>query len=328
MGEETVQSIREGGVASVEPESVMESMARGAAKSCAGSTMSVRVVDSGVEVCTMSVTGRMVGIGAAVLTTSTTGGVEESAEGVGSMGGWGVGEGETEMGLGGVGEGGDISLTQGEVESICGSWESMTGGSGESLDADSSTISNWMGMSECGLMEGGGSVVMLQSVIGTGEGVGDGGRLSCIDGVGEPANVTWASSGKGTSNFGVIPSMSLASRSGDSNVMLGGGSMMGVVQINKEAGTVPQGAEGSAEGAGAAADSFVGEGPMLFISGTAESVSGSTGSETVAGGSSAPAKSGSVTHGLCKGVEDSRCSLLACMTPSLPRAVVGEDDTE
>lgn len=105
MGEETVQSIREGGVASVEPESVMESMAWGAAESCSGSTMSVRVVDSGVEVCTMSVTGRMVGIGTAALTTSTTGGLEESAEGIGSMGGGGVGEGETEVG---VGEGGDI----------------------------------------------------------------------------------------------------------------------------------------------------------------------------------------------------------------------------
>lgn len=167
MGEETVQSIREGGVASVEPESVMGSMARGADESCTGSTMSVRVVDSGVEVCTMSVTGRMVGTGAAVLTTSTTGGVEESAESMGSIGGvgGGVGEGETEMGLGGVGEGGDISLTQGEVESNCGSWESMTRGTGESLDVDSSTISNWMGMSECGLMEGGGPEVVLQSVI-------------------------------------------------------------------------------------------------------------------------------------------------------------------
>lgn len=30
---------------------------------------------------------------------------------------------------------------------------------------------------------------MLQSVIGTGEGVGDGGRLSFIDGVGESAKV-------------------------------------------------------------------------------------------------------------------------------------------
>lgn len=95
-----------------------------------------------------------------------------------------------------------------------------------------------MGMSECALMEGGGSVEMLQSVIGTGEGVGDGGRLSCIDGVGESAKVALAPSSKGGSNFGVILSISLLSGLGDSNVELGGGSMMGVVQINKEAGTV------------------------------------------------------------------------------------------
>lgn len=65
----------------------------------------------------------------------------------------------------------------------------MAGGTGESLgegvDVDSSTISNWMGMSECELMEGGGSLGMSDT--GTGEGVGDGGGLSCIDGVGKPA---------------------------------------------------------------------------------------------------------------------------------------------
>lgn len=79
--------------------------------------MSVRVVDSGVEVCTMSVTGRMVGTGAVVLTVSMTGGVDESTEGTWpeSMGG-----GETATGLRGLGEGGDISLRQGEVESNCG----------------------------------------------------------------------------------------------------------------------------------------------------------------------------------------------------------------
>lgn len=82
--------------------------------------------------------------------------------------------------------------------------------------------------------------------------------------------------------------------------------------------------EESTEGAGLATDSFVGEEPMSFISGMAESVIGSTESRTIAVGSSASAKSGSVTHGtLCKGVEDSRCSLLACMIPSLPRAVMG-----
>lgn len=45
------------------------------------------------------------------------------------------------------------------------------------------------------------------------------------------------SSSKGGSNFGVMLSMSLASGSGVFNVELGRGSMMGVVQINKEAGT-------------------------------------------------------------------------------------------
>lgn len=106
-------------------------------------SVAVRVLDSGVEVCTMSVTGRMVGIGAVVLTVSMTGGVEESPEGIWpeSMGG-----GETVTGLGGVGEQGDISSTQGEVDSNCGSWESMTGGKGESLvegvGVDSSIISN------------------------------------------------------------------------------------------------------------------------------------------------------------------------------------------
>lgn len=86
--------------------------------------------------------------------------------------------------------------------------------------------------------------------------------------------------------------------------------------------------ESSTGEARVAADSSVGEGPTSFISGMAESVSGSTESKT----SSASAKSGSVMHGaLCKGVEDSRCSLLACMMPSLPRAVmvvVGKDETE
>lgn len=202
----------------------------------------VRVVGSGVGVCTMSVTGRMVGIGAVVLTESMIGGVAESTDGIwpGSMGGGGVGSGATVTGLGGVEERGDISLRQGEVESNCGSWESMAGGTGESLgegvDVGSSTISNWMGMSECELMEGGGSLGMSDT--GTGEGVGDGRVLSCIDGVGEPAEAARVSSGKGGSDFGVILSMSLARGLGDSNVLLGGGSMMGVVQINKEAGTV------------------------------------------------------------------------------------------
>lgn len=46
------------------------------------------------------------------------------------------------------------------------------------------------------------------------------------------------SSNKGGSNSGVTLGLSLVIGSGDSNVELGGGSMMGVVEINKDAGTV------------------------------------------------------------------------------------------
>lgn len=149
-------------------------------------SVTVRVADSGVEVCTISVTGRMVGIGAVVLTVSMTEGPE-------SMHGGGVDEGDMVTGLGGVGERGDLLSTQGEVESNFGGWESMTGGIGEcpveGVVVDSSTNSNWMGMSGFALKVGGGSVEMLQSVIGTGEGVGDGGRSSCIDGVRESTDV-------------------------------------------------------------------------------------------------------------------------------------------
>lgn len=69
-------------------------------------SVTVRVADSGAEVCTMSVTGRMVEIGAVLLTVSMTEGVEESTEGIWteSVGGGGVGEGETVSGLGGAGE--------------------------------------------------------------------------------------------------------------------------------------------------------------------------------------------------------------------------------
>lgn len=88
------------------------------------------------------------------------------------------------------------------------------------------------------LMGGGGSVARLLSVIGTGEGLGDGGGLPCIDGVGQSAKVVSVTSSRGGSNFRPISSISFRSRLGDSNVELGGGSMMGVVQINKEAGTV------------------------------------------------------------------------------------------
>lgn len=134
----------------------------------------------------MSVMGRMVG--AVVLTVPMIGRVEESAEGVWpmSMGGGGLGEGETVTGLAGVGEGGARSLTQGEVDSNSCGWESMSGGMRESpvggVNVDSSIISNWIGMSEGSLKEGGGSADMLMSVVGTGEGAGDGGRPSCKGG--------------------------------------------------------------------------------------------------------------------------------------------------
>lgn len=103
MGEDTVQSTREEGVASVEPESVMEVKSKTGEAAKSGT---VRVVDSGVEVCAMSVTGRMVGAGAEVLTVCMSEGVGESAEGKWpeSMGGGGEGEGETVTGLGGVEE--------------------------------------------------------------------------------------------------------------------------------------------------------------------------------------------------------------------------------
>lgn len=71
---------------------------------------------------------------------------------------------------------------------------------------------------------------------------------------------------------------------------------------------------------------------MSFISGTTGSTNGSTDSRTIVEVSSALPKSGSVTYeALCKGVEDKRCSLLACMMPSLARGVMGvvdKDDTE
>lgn len=68
--------------------------------------------------------------------------------------------------------------------------------------------------------------------------------------------------------------------------------------------------------------------PLSLVSGMTDSISGST--ELCTGGSSMSFKSGSVMP-LCKGVEDRRCSLLACTTPSLPSAViwsVDKDDAE
>lgn len=90
--------------------------------------------------------------------------------------------------------------------------------------------------------------------------------------------------------------------------------------------------EESNEAAGVISASLVGDAPLSFISGRVESNSGSTDSRTIAGGSSAAVKSGSVTHGaLCKGVEDSSCSLLPCVMASFPSVImlpVDEDETE
>lgn len=115
--------------------------------------------------------------------------------------------------------------------------------------------------------------------------------------------------------------MSSASGSGDSSVELGRGSMMGVVEISEEAGTVGGGGvEDSTEGV----DSKAGEGALSLVSGMADSAGGFSGSWTVAGGFSVFAKSGSVMHGaLCKGVEDRRCSLLELIMSPLSRAAMG-----
>lgn len=109
-------------------------------------SVAVGAADSGVEVCTMSVTGRTVGIGAVVLTISMTGGLTEPREDIWpeSVHGWGMDEGGPE-GLEGEGGQEDVSLTQ-EVESDFG----VTGGVGECLVGELgvvlSTNSSWQGM--------------------------------------------------------------------------------------------------------------------------------------------------------------------------------------
>lgn len=124
-------------------------------------------------------------------------------------------------------------------------------------------------------------------------------------------------------------SVSLLMGFGDSNTVLGWGSMTGVVQIKKEAGTLcgTGGLEESAGKTGVAADSCMGE-----RLGRTESIWDSTVSKTVAGVTSVLAKSGSVMHeAVCKGVDDSRFSLLMCIMPSLPNVVMGivdKADTE
>lgn len=124
----------------------------------------VKVVDSGVGVCTMSVMGRMVEDGAVVSTVSTTGGVEESTGGSwsASVRGEGVREGET-VARTGEGGGRGASSTHREEESNCGrSSQSMRGSEGVAkhmagVDAGSSADrdSDGMGMTKSVLMEGG-----------------------------------------------------------------------------------------------------------------------------------------------------------------------------
>lgn len=74
IGEEAVQSSKEGGVASVEAGSVRDV----GAGSCSDWTMSVKLVDS--DEGTMSVTGRMVGAGVLVMSVPKTVGEGESPE--------------------------------------------------------------------------------------------------------------------------------------------------------------------------------------------------------------------------------------------------------
>lgn len=167
-------------------------------------------------------------------------------------------------------------------------------------------------------MEGGGSLERPSSAMGTGEGLGDGGGVPCKDGVGEPSTAAFVTSSKGGSNLRAISSISFPCRLGDSKVELGGGSMTGVVQINGEAGAAWGPGAGKRPNVGEAADSFAVEGPMSFISKPAGSVGGPSESRTIAAGSSAPASSGSVTHGsLRNGVDGASCSLLACTSPPL-----------
>lgn len=73
-----------------------------------------------------------------------------------------------------------------------------------------------------------------------------------------------------------------------------------------------------------------GEKLVSFSSGRSELACVSRGCKAIEGGSSALAKSGSVMReALCKGVEDNKCSLLACTTASLPIAIgVGKEESE
>lgn len=109
----------------------------------------------------------------------------------------------------------------------------------------------------------------------------------------------------------------------------GGGSIMGVVWIREDGGTGDD--EESCEDEGCVSGSLTGQKLVSSSSGRSEFACVSRVCKTIAvGGSSASAKSGSVTReALCKGVEDNKCSLLAWITASLPIAIgVGKEESE
>lgn len=172
---------------------------------------------------------------------------------------------------------------------------------------------------------------MSESNTGAGEGTANGERLSCIAGEEGSAKGERAPWSNGGLEFVTITSTSFSCRSGDSSVELGGSSRTGVVQINKEAGTVSgmMGVEESSEAAGPELSSLVGERERWFLSSWIPSVNGLTESRT-SGGSYASANSGSVMPGaLCKGLEDKRCSFLAGVMAFTSRVVtVGGDGEE
>lgn len=299
MGEETVQSVRV----------CRESMATEAAESCPGGTTSVG--GSGVAGCTICVTGRIVGLCAAAPSVSMTTGLKASRMDFwpDSVQGRGGEEGEI-LGLGGDGEREGLLLMQGGLESNFGVMgESVTGSEGDvfvGLLIDWSTP-DWAGGQESAPKEAGGS--SEPSVTGTGGEV-SGGGLSCID----TAPASAASSGEAWGDSGGM--LRGSTGSGDSNTELGLGSMMGVVEINRDVG---MGA--GEESAFAAADS------LSFTWGTAECVADFPESPSGAGGSSA--KRGSVMSGAsCEEGEDRGRTLLACITPSSLRPVMGLLDRE
>lgn len=220
---------------------------------------------------TMSVTGRMME-GWSGCCTNSGGGVEESV--VWSVGGGGGGDGE--------GSFEEItSLIQGEAGAS--SWESPIG---VSSVRDSSTISKWMSGMSAVLVSG--AAILSESAIGTGEGAGgEGGGggevLSCIEGSKGTA---------GVSDFSAISSLSCGL--GDSSVVVGGGSMIGMVLIKEGGGTVE--AEESSEDVGSISGcSEVGEKLVSFSSRISKFACVSRECNTIVGGSSALANRGSVT---------------------------------